>query len=243
MCSSSSTITKQQAPRAKVQNACLWYRSWRLGLRFWVVFFHLGRVFNRHYVPADTPVLLVCNHQSYLDPMLGAYGLKREVYFMGRETLFKNKLFGRFIASVNTFPLKRGQVDIGAIKKTLRLLRTGYSVLLFPEGTRTRDGTISLFKPGIAMLARKANVPVVPVVIDGAFEAWPRNSTLLPKFWTPLRVSYCQPFWPQQIKDMGNQEFVQMLHRRMVKMQNELRSRFGLKLFDYQTKAQEKQAT
>jgi 1-acyl-sn-glycerol-3-phosphate acyltransferase len=193
---------------------------------------HFERAYNSHNVPVDGPVLFVCNHQSFFDPMIVGCPLDREVDYMARDTLFKHPLFGKLIRSVNAFPVKRGEADLGAIKETLRRLKDQRSVLLFPEGTRTVDGHISEFKTGLALLARKARCPVVPVVIDGAFEAWPRNCPIS-KPLIPIRVTYGKPFDSEEVKNYSPEELVKKIHQRMVEMQNDLRRKTGKKPYDY----------
>ncbi len=211
-----------------------WYRFCRHLCRLYFSLLHFGRIYNREIVPLDGPLLFVSNHQSFYDPMLVGYGLDREVDFMARDTLFTNPKFSKFIQSLNAFPVKRGEADLAAIKETLRRLKENHAVLLFPEGTRTEDGRISEFKPGLTLLARKANCPVVPVVIDGAFDAWPRTSKL-PKPFFPIRVIYGQPFSPEEVKKFSPEEFVKAIHHRMIEMQNELRLKAGKPSYNYMT--------
>jgi 1-acyl-sn-glycerol-3-phosphate acyltransferase len=202
---------------------------------FGVLYF--GRAYNRKYVPLEGPLLFVCNHQSFYDPMIVGYSLDREVDYMARDTLFKHPLFGRIIRSFNAFPVKRGEADLTAIKETLRRLKDQRAVLLFPEGTRSLDGRISEFKPGVALLAKKANCPIVPVVIDGAFDAWPRSSKR-PMIFKPVFVTYGQPFSPEDVKKYTPEEFVKIVHQRMIAMQEELRRKHGLEPYNYETPVQ-----
>ncbi|MBK8915118.1 MAG: 1-acyl-sn-glycerol-3-phosphate acyltransferase [Phycisphaerales bacterium] len=140
--------------------------------------FFRGRVIHANRVPAAGPVLLVCNHQSYLDPVLAGQALGRESHFMARDSLFGGGLFSRLIRFLNAFPVKRGTADVAAIKETLRRLRAGALVTVFPEATRSDDGTIAPMQAGVVLLARKTGAPLVPCMIDGAFEAWPRHARL-----------------------------------------------------------------
>jgi len=209
-----------------------WYRVCRLGCRAYMTVLQFGRVYDRWHVPATGPVLLVSNHQSFFDPVVVGYGLGREVDYMARETLFINPLFRTLIRWVNAFPVKRNEVDIQAVKETFRRLKAGHAVLLFPEGTRTSDGRIAEFKPGLAVLARKAKVPVLPVVIDGAYEAWPRTSPV-PRPLIPICVKYGQPFSVDQIGEYRPEEFTRLIHRRMIHMQGELRRQVGRMPYHY----------
>ena len=151
---------------------------------------------------------------------------------MARDTLFKNPFFEKLIRSLNSFPVKRGEADLSAVKETLRRLKDQRAVLLFPEGTRTIDGRISEFKPGLALLAKKTNAPIVPVVIDGAYEAWPRTSAI-PFPFVPIHVMYGQPLFPDEIKNYSSEDFVKIIHRKMIEMQNEIRLAAGKHPYNY----------
>ncbi len=210
----------------------LWYRFGRIWCRLYLICLHFGRVYNRRFVPNNGPVIFVSNHQSFFDPVLVGYGLDREIDYMARDSLFKNPIFKKLIVSLNAFPVRRGEADIAAIKETLRRLKNNRAVLMFPEATRTADGKIREFKPGLALLAKKARVPIIPVVIEGAFEAWPRTSPG-PKPFNPIHVSFSEPFSPEQIKRYTPDELVKEIHSRMIKMQNEMRRRMGKKLYEY----------
>jgi 1-acyl-sn-glycerol-3-phosphate acyltransferase len=155
-----------------------WYRFSRLVCQAVFLLFFRGRVFGTAKVPRTGGVLLVCNHQSFFDPVLATLALPRECHYMARDSLFRNQFFRRLIESLNAFPIKRGTADLGAIKETLRRLKSGALVVTFPEATRTPDGSLQPMAPGVILLARKARVPVVPAAILGAFESWPRQARL-----------------------------------------------------------------
>lgn len=152
------------------------------------------RAFGRENIPRHGGVLIVSNHQSYMDPLLIGVGLGRQVHFMARQSLFyKSTLFRWLITSLNAFPLKDEGRDVGAIKEAIRRVRLGHVVLVFPEGTRTRDGSIGDIHPGIEVIAQRAGSPIVPVVIHGAFEAWPRTSKLFRL--RPIKVAFGMPLY------------------------------------------------
>src|SRR5580704_9461601 len=133
------------------------------------------KVYDVQYVPRTGPVLLIANHQSYLDPVLVAVRLYRPVSYFAKSELFENPFFGWLIRSLHAFPVRQGEADIGAVRQTLERLEQGYILNLYPEGTRTLDGEIGPIQRGIALILRKTQVPVVPVVIDGSFQAWPKS--------------------------------------------------------------------
>lgn len=123
-------------------------------------------------------MMFVANHQSFLDPMLVGQAVPRSMSYLARSTLFDVPVFGSIIRGVNAHPVRRGAADARALKTVIRLLRAGESVLMFPEGTRTRDGELGEFKPGAAAIAIRCGVPVLPVAIEGSYECWPRTQAL-----------------------------------------------------------------
>jgi 1-acyl-sn-glycerol-3-phosphate acyltransferase len=152
------------------------------------------RVIRLARLPRTGPVLLAVNHQSYVDPVLAGSAMPRPVHFMARRTLFVGA-FGRLIRSVYAFPVDRDRADLQAVREAMALLGRGRCLLIFPEGTRTKDGRLGPMRSGFGMLARRSGAPIVPVYIDGAFRAWPRQR-LLPRprtirIWLgePIRVS------------------------------------------------------
>ncbi len=138
------------------------------------------RAFGTENVPRRGGVLLASNHQSYLDPALVAACLRREMHFMARSSLFRNPAFRALIVGCNAFPIERDKADVKGVKEAITRLEAGNILLVFPEGTRTRNGSVGRMKPGIGALAERASVPIVPVLIDGAHEAWPKGA-LLPR--------------------------------------------------------------
>jgi len=191
----------------------LWYRFCRLICQAGFLLFFRGRVFGTQRVPRKGGVLLVCNHQSFFDPVLATLALPRECHYMARDTLFGNWFFRWLIESLNAFPIKRGAADVGAIKETLRRLRDGKLVVTFPEGTRSPDGRLGPLAPGPLLVARKANVPIVPAVILGAFGAWPRYSR-----WPrphPVIVAYGEPIAPQTLEALDENGCLELVRRRL----------------------------
>lgn len=169
----------------------MWYAFLQLWCQFLFVIFFSLRVFGKENVPDKGGVLIASNHQSFLDPILIGVGLKRQIHYMARRSLFKNVFFRWFIKSLNAFPVKREGMNAGAIKQAIALLRRGEVVLLFPEGTRTWDGTVGSIQRGFGMIARRAGVPLVPAIIDGAFEAWPRTRRIFR--FAPISVAFGKP--------------------------------------------------
>jgi 1-acyl-sn-glycerol-3-phosphate acyltransferase len=180
------------------------------------------RVFGQLNVPRRGGVLIVSNHQSYLDPALLSLGFERSVSFMARRTLFRNPAFGRLIAALNAFPVTRGGLDIAAMREAVRRLQNGECLVVFPEGTRTSDGSIAPLHPGILAIVERANVPIVPAVIEGAFEAWPRGST--PRA-NEISVLYGRAIRPEEHSRLSRAELVERLQSELSRLETELRKR------------------
>ncbi|PKO19352.1 1-acyl-sn-glycerol-3-phosphate acyltransferase [candidate division BRC1 bacterium HGW-BRC1-1] len=158
--------------------------------------------------PENLPItggLLVCsNHASNLDPPLIAVQVPRELHFMAKAELFSNPLFGRIIRALNAHPVKRDGVDRKTLREYLDVLKGGGALIIFPEGTRTTDGNLQTSKTGAAMIAAQAGVPVMPIYVDGSFEAMPRG-----KSWprrTKVRVYYGKPFDTAEILAAGDRK-------------------------------------
>jgi len=196
------------------------------------IFFRM-RFFGLENVPAEGPFVLASNHQSFLDPVFCSIFLKkRELYFMARDTLFNIKIFGPLISSVNAIPVRRGQADISSIKTIIAKLKLGFGVSLFPEATRSTDGRIAELKGGLALLSRRGNAPVVPVLIDGAFECWPRHRRLF-KLGSRIAVTYGQPIPVEQIKNMEDDDFAKLLTSTLRNMQSQTRTNDAKQPFNY----------
>ncbi|HVS39882.1 MAG TPA: lysophospholipid acyltransferase family protein [Gemmataceae bacterium] len=137
-------------------------------------------------VPPTGPVLLLANHQSYLDPSIVGVAAGRDIHYLARKTLFKNRLLALYIRSMNGVPVDHTGVAKEGLKAVIDLLQAGQAVVVFPEGERTHTGEMQPLKPGIHLVLKKAPAPVVPIGIAGAYQAFPRTRKLplpSPLFW------------------------------------------------------------
>ena len=209
----------------------LYYRTLRAITQVLYLLGASGRVSGLGHVPLTGGVLLACNHQSFLDPMLVTLAIPRECHYMARESLFRNRFFGRLISSVNTFPVRSGTSDVAAMRVALRRLAQGALVTVFPESTRTVNGRVSPCQPGVIVLARKAAVPLVPAAIEGAFDAWPRHRKL-PRC-ARILVEYGRPLWPEELASRNRDELAAALTARIRALHNGLRVRAGKQPFEY----------
>ncbi len=145
---------------------------------FWRVLNFLGsvltgfRVLGRSRVPFPGGCIVACNHVSFWDPPLVGTAIPREVHFLAKRELFRNRLFGWLISSFNAIPINREGVDRKGLKAAQDLLCSGEALLVFPEGTRQKSGRLGRPLPGMGALAMGAGVPIVPAYISGTRGFW-----------------------------------------------------------------------
>ena len=143
------------------------------------------------HIPREGGVLLISNHVSFLDPVIIGSAANREIHFMARSTAFDIPGLGKLISVYNAYPVNRGAPDLGALRRTISLLQDGNVVLMFPEGTRSVDGTLGKARDGACFIAHRAGVPTIPVFHSGAERVLPRNSKRLRR--SKLRVIFGEP--------------------------------------------------
>jgi 1-acyl-sn-glycerol-3-phosphate acyltransferase len=124
------------------------------------------------YIPRDGGLIIASNHIAGADPFLLGSTVPRELWFMAKKELFEVPIQGKFIAKVNAYPVDRFGFDLEVIKTSIKYLKEGKALIMFPEGTRSKDGQIKEGKIGVGMLARKAGVPIVPAYIANTKKAW-----------------------------------------------------------------------
>jgi 1-acyl-sn-glycerol-3-phosphate acyltransferase len=136
------------------------------------------RLYGAEHIPADGPVVIVPNHQTYADPTLVTIPVRRPVYYMAWSRLFAVPGLGWLIRRLRAFPVELESSDPRATREAVRLLQAGEAVMIFPEGGRSPDGQVGRFKPGAFRLAASLGAPVLPVTIAGGDAAWPPGRTL-----------------------------------------------------------------
>lgn len=225
MTSGSSRVARASA--VSVSAPSLARRAWYGGMRLVVgaialPYFRL-RCSGREHLPKAGGCLLLANHQSHLDPPLTGLVVPRQISYVARETLFRNPILGALLRSLNAVPIDRDGLGLSGLKETMRRLKRGEIVLLFPEGTRTHDGEVGALRPGFSALVQRCGVPIVPVGIDGAFQAWPRSA----KFPHPGRVQIAigAPIPIEQTRDLDDRALVQLVEERLRACHAEARAR------------------
>ena len=138
------------------------------------LFFRL-HVVHRERMLQSGPVILAMNHQSYLDPPLAGTTCSRAIYFFARRTLLDVSLLGWLLPKLNVIPVNQEGIDRSALKALIGVLKAGNAALVFPEGSRTVDGSLQPGEPGLGLVIAKTLAPVVPMRIFGAHEALPRG--------------------------------------------------------------------
>lgn len=128
--------------------------------------FHIEGTEN---IPQDRALVMASNHRSYADPVILTMPMKKPVTYMAKEELFKNKLFGWFITKLGAFPVKRGTGDMQVIDDAVNILESGRHLVIFPEGTRSKDGKVGKGKTGVALIAARSGADVLPcgIIFEG----------------------------------------------------------------------------
>ncbi|MDR2811649.1 MAG: 1-acyl-sn-glycerol-3-phosphate acyltransferase [Endomicrobium sp.] len=138
-------------------------------------------------IPNTGGAVIAPNHISFFDPPLTGAAMKRPLYFMAKKELFDIPVFGWTIKQTNAFSVKRGVQDMSAVKHAFSLLEKGRLLLMFPEGTRSRDGKLGKARAGAGMMACSAQVPLIPVKIE--------NTNMMLKF-KRIKIKYGKPIYP-----------------------------------------------
>jgi 1-acyl-sn-glycerol-3-phosphate acyltransferase len=174
------------------------YRLGWLGFRAMFAGYFRWRVFNPERVPLNGGIIIASNHASFLDPPLVGSGLKRDINYLARESLFRFPGVGALLRSWNSVPVDRDGGGAAGLREILNRLHAGGAIILFPEGTRTKDGKLQPARSGIGLTVIKSDVPVIPVRTFGTFEAFGRNH----KFPRPIRVAvkYGEPMRFEKIR-------------------------------------------
>jgi 1-acyl-sn-glycerol-3-phosphate acyltransferase len=206
-------------------------------LRYWV--YYLARFFvwlflkvweryecfGAENVPDSGGCIVASNHVSFLDPpAVGAGVGNRLVHFLARDTLFRGWLRNWFFTAVKCVPIDRTKGDVGALRKSLQILKEGKLLALFPEGTRSPNGELQPAKGGVGFLISKAGVPVVPAYVDGSFEAFPKGAKKIKR--GHVRIFFGMPIRPDEIGALGTtRESYEEIGRLVMSRIAELRDR------------------
>ncbi|MFN2449404.1 MAG: lysophospholipid acyltransferase family protein [Candidatus Baltobacteraceae bacterium] len=128
------------------------------------------RVYGAANVPSSGPLIVACNHVSYLDPPLLGSACPRRIQYMAKQELFAIPVLGPAIAAVGAYPVDRKGSAVAAVKRSVQVLKEGGAIGIFPEGTRNREGAAEVHN-GVALLASLSGAPVLPACVSGTANA------------------------------------------------------------------------
>jgi 1-acyl-sn-glycerol-3-phosphate acyltransferase len=177
-------------------------------------------------IPPEGGLLLISNHESFLDPpAVGVCLPGRVMHSMARSGLFRPPGVGWLLKRFKAISIEEQGGDVAAMKRAIELLREGEVVLIFPEGARTPDGRLHEFKRGVSVLLRRSRCPVVPVAIAGAYEAWPRHRALPRVIGQRVSVRIGEPIPHDELLQHGPDAALRRLEDEVRAMRDELHRR------------------
>ena len=197
---------KRRSTRLPWYHVLMWWTIVTYGIcipLLWLVW--RARWYGTHNMPDAGPAIFICNHQSHFDPILmGAPISHRCPRFLARESLKTDSRFwGWFIGyAFDSIWLKQGKSDPGAMRAALNELKEGRVSIIFPEGSRTPDGSIKEFKRGAYLLIKRGKAPVIPVAIEGAYDTWPAGRPK-PRIGGRIKTMYGEPIPAEELIAMG----------------------------------------
>ncbi len=181
------------------------------------------KIEHRDRIKKGEVYIIVSNHQSMLD-ILMLFQLYTSFKWVSKMEVFRTPIVGLMMRMNNYISLRRGK--LASIKdmmtKCMKVLEKGYSVLIFPEGTRSADSNLSSFKEGAFKLAQKAKCNVLPVVIHGTAAAIPKKGLILQKKQT-IRIRVLEPFLAKEFIHLPVKQFVALTHDKINIALNELK--------------------
>jgi len=202
----------------------LFYNFWYYLLNLFFRILYRTRYYGQNNLPESGGIVLISNHQSHFDPPLLAVGLRRRLNFLARKSLFKFKPFAWTIDMLDAIPLEVNGIGFAGIKESIKRLKNGEIILVFPEGARTWDGNIAPFLQGSLMLAQRTKSVILPAAISGCFEVFPRTQKF-PKLWGKFRVVYGKPILYEEIKDLSEEELRHLCEAKIAELYKEAESK------------------
>lgn len=145
-------------------------------------------VHGANHVPLTGALIVAPNHVSFADPPVVGCSLPRPLYFMAKEDLFRLPILGQLIPLLNAFPIKRGVADVRALRQAHGLLKSEKALLMFPEGTRQKNGELGRPRGGVGHLAVKLKIPVLPIYLHHSSEVWRLRK---------MYIYYGEPLFPE----------------------------------------------
>jgi len=204
----------------KMKKPTFLYRLVIFSVKVFFKIFYRHKVYGlEHYIPGSA--LIAANHVSFFDPPAIAISCPGEIHFLARQTLFKS-YFGKFISAVNSHPVRKDATNLRVMKDICVMLKEEKKVLMFPEGTRSKDNILQPIKPGMGLLLSKSESAILPAYVHGTFDVWSRNQKY-PKLWGRTAVIFGSPILWSDYADMDRKEAQELIALRLTQALGELR--------------------
>ena len=215
-------VAAEAALPSPTRRNAVWLGIQLIAQLFLVVYLRY-RARNVNRIPHEGGGLILANHQSFLDPILIGLPLRRPIRYVTRDTADRDTVISWILRKTYVMPINRDRASATSIKEAVRRMQHGFLVGVFPEGTRSNDGSVGDFKPGFIALLKRGGVPVFPVGISGADQALPRGRLWLKP--RAVRVVFGEPIPFEQLQELfgkGNEaELIELVHSRVVTCQAE----------------------
>lgn len=175
----------------------IFWISWLL-LAFWVFILLPTRIIGKGYIKSvkKSSAITSCNHQSLGDPIILKARVNTAYKLMAKDSLFNKKIVGWYLTKLGAYPVKRGENDIGVVRKTLGYLKNNKHLVIFPEGTRSKTEEMSELKNGLVMFALKSDCYVIPAIFRKKPRLFVLNTLLIGK---PFKFSDMEEFKDKKI--------------------------------------------
>lgn len=215
-------------PSPVTQRPSAFWHFWHLLTFVWFLLCYRFRAYGVHNVPLTGPVLMVSNHQSFLDPIVIGLPLSRRRFFaLARKTLWDHKWVGWLITGLNAIPVdQESGGDLKAMRTCIDVLKRGESLVIYPEGARTLTGQTQAFETGTMLLIKRARPTVVPIALEGPYAIWPRTKKL-PRLSGRVAIRYGEPIPAEMLLAMPADQALQLLRDRVETMRVELAERLA----------------
>jgi 1-acyl-sn-glycerol-3-phosphate acyltransferase len=209
----SNPIPNKRTSTLQIIGRQLFYRWVRLTSRIVSVVMFSLRTEGQHHLDVKGGGMLLSTHQSLLDPVLVGMIANRRLNYLARKTLFKNVIFGFVIGLLDAIEIDRERGGLAGLREMLKRLQKGELVLLFPEGTRTPDGEIGVLKPGFIPVARRSQVPLMPIAVVGAYDCLPKGTKIPTR--SPIAVVFGAPIPHAEYMPLTDTEILILLGERL----------------------------